>query len=180
MLQLDIVISEEYDEETETFGTKQVVVLQLEHSLVSLSKWESQWRIPFLSSEDKTAEQTLSYVVCMILPGDYPPETFGKLTNEHFKAINDYINENQTATWVHEDGKPGPHEIVTAELIYYWMIALEIPFECQHWHLSRLLMLIKVCNAKNNTGKPKKTPAMSNAERRSLNAKRRQELGTKG
>lgn len=180
MLQLEVVTAEDYDEHTELFIAQSTVVLRLEHSLASLSKWESRWKIPFLSSEVKTSEQTLSYVLEMILPGDYSENVLNNLTDQHFAQINDYIADTMTATWVTEEPQTGPHEIITSELIYYWMIALGIPFECEHWHLNRLFMLIKVCNIKNGAGKKKTSTANSASRRRALNDQRRRELGTKG
>lgn len=180
MLRLEVVISEGYDEETSEFTKAESVIIELEHSLVSLSKWESQWCIPFLSNEEKTEEQVLSYVLCMILPGGYPESALHKLNQRHFEQVNEYINSKMTATWVHEDNPVGPHEIITAELIYYWMIALGIPVQFENWHLNRLLMLIKVCSIKNNAGKKKIRPGNSAAERRALNEQRRRELGTRG
>jgi hypothetical protein len=180
MLQLEVVTAEDFDEHTLLFIAQNTVVLQLEHSLVSMSKWESEWKIPFLSSDEKTPEQTLSYVLHMILPGDYPPQTLQYLNSTHFEKVNEYIADKMTATWVHEDPQTGPHEIVTSELIYYWMIALGIPVEFQHWHLNRLMMLIRVCNIKNNAGNKKPNPRNSAARRKELNDQRRKELGTKG
>lgn len=179
MLRLKVVTAEDYDEKANLYIEKSAITLELEHSLVSLSKWESKWEIPFLSSEDKTDEQVADYIRMMLVSGDFPEEVWEHLRKPHYDQINDYINAKMTATTVREHNKQPQQEIVTAELIYYWMIALGIPFECEHWHLARLLMLIKVCNIKN--GKPEKKSARDvAAERTALNAARKAKLGTKG
>jgi len=178
VLRLHVTTAEDYVEATQEFVAKSSVVLELEHSLVSVSKWESKWEIPFLSSEDKTEEQILDYVRMMYLGEDFPDQVVPKMTRAHFDSINDYINKKMTATWFRNEPSGPSREIVTAELIYYWMIALSIPFECQHWHLSRLLTLIRVCNIKNNP--EKKGVRQSMADRRRLNQERKAQLGTKG
>lgn len=154
--------------------------LQLEHSLISLSKWESKWCKPFLSQEDKTAEETVDYIKFMTLTQNVRPEVYEILTEENIKQINEYIGAPMTATTFSDDGrKKANREKITSELIYYWMIALNIPFECQKWHLNRLLTLVRVCNVKNEP--PKK---MSNREimqrNAALNAARRKKLNSKG
>lgn len=178
MLQLAVMTVEGFNEATNEFVAAESETVELEHSLVSLSKWESKWELPFLSNEKKTDEQVLDYVK-MMSSAPLSEELLSKFTPEIYTAINNYINSKMTATWFSNQQEQSSTEIVTSELIYYWMIALGIPFECQHWHLNRLLTLIKVCNLKN--APPKK---MSRAEmqqrNRDLNAQRRAELGTKG
>jgi len=178
VLQLAVMTVEGFNEATNEFVAAESETVELEHSLVSLSKWESKWELPFLSNEKKTDEQVLDYVK-MMSSAPLSEELLSKFTPEIYSAINNYINSKMTATWINDHQEAKSTEIVTSELIYYWMIALGIPFECQHWHLNRLLMLIKVCNLKN--APPKK---MSRAEmqqrNRDLNAQRRAELGTKG
>ena len=181
MLRLVIPIAPEgWDEQKEEFVEAKTQVLQLEHSLVSLSKWESKWCKPFLSSENKTEEEILDYIKFMTLTQSVNPEVYSHLTAENFKEIDRYINAPMTATTFSEDknGKRN-REIVTAELIYYWMIALTIPFECQKWHLNRLLTLIRVCNIKNQPPKKKgrRETASSYA---ALNAARRKQYNSKG
>lgn len=179
MLRLKIVKAEGFDEEESVFVATDVLVLELEHSLLSLSKWESKWQIPFLSTNQKTDEQVLDYVRMMSSGTEISDETFAMFTAANYTEINDYINTEMTATrFKARQDKPN-HEIVTAELIYYWMIALEIPFECQFWHLSRLLALIKVCNIKNQPAK-KMNRAEAALERQRLNDLRRKESGSKG
>jgi hypothetical protein len=179
VLQLKILAAESFDEATSKFVSPVEAVLELEHSLVSLSAWESKWKIPFLGDKPKTNEQVLDYVIMMFSGTEFSEDLLGKLSDENIKEINDYINDKMTATWFREEKHQDSGEIVTAELIYYWMIALGVPFECQHWHLNRLLTLIKVCNIK-NAPKKKLSRAEAIQQQRDLNAQRRRELNTKG
>lgn len=180
MLQITIPSQELWDEAKEEFVQMKGRTLQLEHSLVSLSKWESRWHKPFLSKNEMTFEETVDYVRCMTMTQNVDPEIYDYLTKENIQAINRYIEDPMTATTISEDknGKSG-REVITAELIYYWMIALNIPIECQKWHLNRLLCLIKVCNIKNHP--PKRRSHRELAQRNSkLNASRRKRLKTRG
>lgn len=180
MLRFTIPSLESYDEISHEFIYSEEVTLELEHSLASLSKWESIWEKPFLGTEEKTTEETLSYVYCMTLSDNVTPEIVQRLSNDHVKQINNYIDSKMSATWFTEKDKPTRgRETITAELIYYWMIALNIPFECQHWHLSRLFTLIKVCNAKNAPPK-KMTKQDMLAERNRINAQRKAAHNTSG
>lgn len=181
MLTLIIPAVEGWDPRKEEFvESKPEVKLQLEHSLVSLAKWESKWHKPFLGKGEKTDEEVLDYIKCMTITQNVNPEVYERLTNENVKEINAYINDPMTATTVAEDksGKVN-REIVTSEIIYHWMMELSIWPECQKWHLNRLLMLVKVRNAK--LAPPKKKSVgerlMSNA---ALNAARRKKLNSKG
>ena len=180
MLTITIPATEMWDEKNEKFIDIKECRLQLEHSLVSLSKWESKWCKPFLFTNDKTAEEIMDYVRCMTLTTNVSPEVYYGLTSENIKAINAYIEAPMTAThFGSERNGSGKREVVTSELIYYWMIALNIPFECQKWHLNRLLTLIRICNIKNQPAKKmsRKEIMSRNAV---LNAARRKQLGTKG
>lgn len=181
MLQIKIPISPEgWDEEKQMFVEPKVKVLNLEHSLVSLSKWESKWCKPFLSKDAKTTEETIDYIRCMTLTQNVDPEVYTHLTAENIAQVNEYIGAPMTATTFRED-KPGRNnrEIVTSELIYYWMIAQQIPVEFQKWHLNRLLTLIRVCNVK-NAPPEKKSKGDIMRRNAALNAARRQQLNTKG
>lgn len=169
-----------FDEVKEEFLDVEPVVLQLEHSLISLSKWESKHKVPFLSTSDKTTQQTMDYIECMILNPDFPPEVLALLSREDFEKINDYIESSESATTFGKMPKtPGRGETITAELIYYWMVAFTIPFECERWHLNRLFALIRICNIKNQ--KPKKMSRQElSRQYHDLNQKRKAELGTSG
>lgn len=180
MLEIKVeLMSEQWDEQNQTFIPAKFQILRLEHSLVSLSKWESKWQKPFLNKQDKTHEEIMDYIKCMTLTQNVDPDVYDHLDNNNIIAINDYIDSPMTATTFNEQGGRANREIVTSEIIYYWMIALNVPFECQKWHLNRLLTLIKVCNIKNQP--PKK---MSNKDIMSrntaLNKARRQRLNSKG
>ena len=182
MLTLQIQPREFFDERKQEFINFEGCSLQMEHSLISLSEWEAKWKKPFLNKpESRTNEELLDYFRCMTITKNVNPLAFASLTQEHINTIVNYINDPMTATWFSEDGKPNkrPTEIVTSELIYYWMIAQNIPFECRKWHLNRLLTLIRVCNVKNNP--PKKMSKADIARRqRELNEQRKKKLGTKG
>lgn len=181
MLQIAIPIGPElWDEKKKEFVDPKVQVLQLEHSLVSLSKWESKWCRPFLSKPPVTNEEVLDYIKCMTLTKNVKPEVYEYLTRTNIQEISDYIYAPMTATTFSKDenGKRN-REIITAELIYYWMIAANIPFECQKWHINRLITLIKVCSIKNAT--PKKRSKRETANRyAAMNAARRKQFNSKG
>lgn len=179
MLRITIPETEFYDETKEEFITYKAQVLQLEHSLVSISKWESHWNKPFLSEKDKTFEELLDYVKCMTITQNVSDDVYRRLTRQNVDEINTYIESPMTAT-TFSDRKESPNrEIITSEIIYYWMVTFNIPFECQKWHLNRLLTLIKVCNIKMNP--PKKMGRQELAQRnRELNAARKARLNTKG
>lgn len=171
---------EKWDEEKEEFVSAKYQILQLEHSLLSLSKWESKWCKPFLSTDAKTDEETMDYIKHMTLNPTIDPSVYGNLTSENIEDINKYIYAPMTATtFVDDKTSKRNQEIITAELIYYWMIALNIPFECQKWHLNRLLTLVRVCNIKNTP--PKKMNKRATASRYAqLNAARRKQFNSKG
>ena len=179
MLKITIPAIEQYDESTNTFLHSKEQSLQLEHSLVSLSKWESKWRKPFLTKNEKTVEETIDYIRCMTITQNVDDSIYNLITNENIKQVREYIEADMTATTFSNEKKATNREIITAEIIYYWMIALNVPFECQKWHLNRLLTLINVCNLKNTPPKKmsKKEIASRNA---SLNAARKQSLRSKG
>lgn len=177
MLTIIIPETELYDEIRNEFKYVKEQKLVLEHSLVSLSKWESKWHKPFLSKDPKTREETIDYIRCMTV-NSVDPIVYQCVSSENIQEINKYIEDPMTATTIKSQNK-GKQEIITAEIIYYWMVALQIPFECQKWHLNKLLTLINVVNIKNKPPKKmsKKDIMSRNA---SLNAARRQALHTKG
>lgn len=155
------------------------VELELEHSLVSLSLWESKWEKPYLGYQEKTEEEILDYVRCMTL-NDVDPEVYSRLSAENLREIQDYILAPMTATTIQSQDKRGGREIITSEILYCQMIMLHIPVEFEHWHLNRLLTLIKVCAIKNDPN-PKKMPRAEAARQRAaLNAKRRAAMHSRG
>ncbi|MDD3288114.1 MAG: hypothetical protein PHX43_03815 [Alphaproteobacteria bacterium] len=180
MLRITAPETEQYDEKSGEFVIFKAQPLQLEHSLVSLSKWESKWKKPFLGKGEKTIEETIDYVKCMNLTQNVAPEVFSRLTTDNLKEIRLYLADSMTATTLPKSHKQvGVKETITSELVYYWMVSLNIPFECQKWHLNRLLMLINVCNVKSS--KPKKMSQKELASRNaSLNAARRKAMNSGG
>lgn len=179
MLNITIPEREMWDELKEEFVVFEGCKLKLEHSLVSLSKWESKWHKPFLDKKDKTPEEILSYIKFMTITQNVDDNVYTFLTEDNLKEIMEYIDDPMTATTIHEEKKPGKPRIITSELIYYWMFTNNIYSECQKWHLNRLLTLIRVCNAENNP--PKKMSKAQTAKKYAkLNAARRKAMNSKG
>lgn len=170
---------ETYNSQTRTFskyGLDHDYEICLEHSLVSISKWESKWHKPFLDDKNKTNEELVDYVKCMTISQNVDPKVYNFLTKKNFEDINAYIGDSHTATTLTVKKKAGgvkTSQFTTSELIYSWMIGLQIPFECQKWHLNRLLTLIRVCNANNNPDQNKMSKSDVRNKYRSLNAARR-------
>jgi hypothetical protein len=180
VLEITIPGEEFYNEETEEFFEKGGGTLQLEHSLVSLSKWEMKFEKPFLGPKEKTPDEMLWYIQAMVITPDFSPEVFSNITDENLLEVNKYISAKMTATWFAEEAnRRHSRETITAELIYAWMANLHIPFECQYWHLNRLLTLVRVCSEL-NAPKKKMTPQEAAAKQRTLNAQRKAKLGTTG
>lgn len=178
---LDIIVpaSERFDERKMEFVYCKEQKLTLEHSLIAVSKWESKFEKPFLSSE-KNSYEILEYIRCMTLTQNVKPEVYLNLTEENIKDIEAYISAPMTATTFKKiERKSGRNEIITAELIYYWMIAFNIPVEFQKWHLNRLLTLIEVCARKNELPKKMSKRDIS-AQHRAINAANRAKFHTKG
>lgn len=183
MLQITIPETEFYDEAQNEFVTVRRQELQLEHSLISVSKWESKWHESFLTRKDPmTLEQSIDYVRCMTLNKNVDPRCYATLSAKEMQRIDEYVNNPMTATTFNErDGgkKKGGRQVITSEIIYYWMTALQIPFECEKWHLNRLLTLIHVCDLKQQPSKKMSKAAAMN-QQRSLNAARRSRMHSKG
>ena len=180
MLQIKIPGADGWDERTEQFITLPDTTIVLEHSLISISKWESKWHMPFLGKDEKTPEQISDYIKCMTITPNVKEEVYDRITRDQVESIMAYINDPMTATTISQrEGRRVSREIVTSELIYYWMVALEIPFECQKWHINRLMMLIQICNIKNQPDKKmsKRSAMQQNA---ALNAARRQRAHSRG
>lgn len=187
MLTIHIPATELFNNSDQTFIYIKETTLCMEHSLVSISKWESKYHKPFISDTPKTDEELLYYLECMTITQNIDPVTYKALTRNDLQKINDYIGDSHTATTINNSKKTKPGEgkaksVVTSELIYYWMIANQIPPEYQKWHLNRLLTLIQVCDVENSSGQ--KGSKMSNKEilssNAALNAARRKKLGTRG
>lgn len=178
MLELELPGVEWFNEETQEFQYSKPVSLRLEHSLVSIAKWEANWKKPFLSREDKTLEETLDYVKCMTISQNISPDVYTRLGNQEIAKINEYIQEDRTATTIGKS-EPPSRRIVTSELIYFWMAQYNIPMECQKWHFSRLMTLLRIASIE-NAPKKKMSKRAVMSRNRSLNAARRKAMNTRG
>lgn len=180
MLEIKVPPSKFFDDERERFIKVAGGTLQLEHSLISVSKWEAVWNVHFLNNKNITDEQMVDYVRCMIVNRPADPQLYKYLSKENLEEVAKYLSAPMTATTFREFGKKAPdRSIITSEQIYSWMVAYGIPFECQKWHIKRLLTLIRVCQA-NNEPEKKMSRAELAAYNRELNAKRRAQYGTTG
>lgn len=180
MFQLNIPETELFDEAKNKRVHFKGATLQLEHSLVSLSKWESKWKVPFLGNNKLTTEMSIDYIRFMTMTQNVDPTVYNYISQQNIDDVRKYIEDPMTATTFRSEGKKGNRSVITAEIIYYWMVALQIPFDpCQKWHLNRLLTLIRVCDEKNS---PKKKMSKREAmnRQRSLNAARRAKYHTSG
>ena len=182
MLRIDVPTTEMFNQERQEFYEIKGCTLQLEHSLVSISKWESKWNVSFLGTTDKTDEQLLDYIRCMTITQNVKEEVYEIISHnaDILHTINEYIKAPMTATVIYsaEANKPQKKETITSELIYYWMIAANIPVEFQKWHLNRLLTLIKVCNAKNSPPEKRSKKEIAQ-EHAAINAARRKAMKAK-
>lgn len=179
MLRIIIPEQELYNEKENLFFKTKSQDLVLEHSLVSLSKWESKWQKPFLTKKGLTREETIDYIRCMTITQNVDPQIYNYITQDNLNTVRDYISEPMTATTFSKNDKKVTNEIITAEIIYYWMITFDIPFECQKWHLNKLLTLINVCSIKNQS--PKKMSKQELLSRqRAINEARKSRIGTRG
>ena len=179
MLKIVIPASELFDEKSSRFITIEEKELQMEHSLVSISKWESRWKKPFLSPDPKTRDETIDYIRCMTITQNVDSCVFLGLTDQNIRDVNAYISDKMTATTFKNSQKPGRGQIITSEIIYYWMISFNIPMECQKWHLNRLLTLIRVCDEKNRPGKKMSRREIA-SQNRMLNQARKAKSGSRG
>lgn len=181
MLRITIPAGEAFNEQTSEFISIKEQVLSLEHSLVSISKWESKWCKPFLGKEPKTRVEMIDYIRCMTLTQNVDPNVYDFINSDNIEQISKYIEAPMTATWFNEKETKGKHnnEVITSEIIYYWMVSFNIPVEFQKWHLNRLLTLIKVCSLKNEPQKK-----MSKREildrNKAINKARRESMHTSG
>jgi hypothetical protein len=182
MLSITIPAQEIFNEATSEFSELPEIKLELEHSLVALSKWESEFEKPFLTPEEKSTEEAIGYIRAMTLTDNVPDEAYKRLGNKQFEEINAYIEAKMTATWFTDHGrakKPASREIVTSELIYHWMIDHQVPKECEVWHLKRLITLIEVRSKKNAPPKKMSKSEML-AQRDKINAERKARMGSSG
>jgi len=179
MLKLVIPTVEYFDDVTEEFFTIEGGTLTLEHSLLSISKWEQKWHKSYLATDDKTADEIMDYIQCMIVNPNVDVKMLNNLTQQNIDDITKYINDPMTATVIHDGNKSKKKEIITNEQIYSWMIQLNIPVEFQKWHLNRLLTLIRVCQIRNEPQK-KMGRREQFEQQRALNAQRRAQMHSKG
>lgn len=181
MLQIIVHGIESWNERTEQFVTKgEDVLLCLEHSLVSISKWESKYNTPFYKIDDKTTEQLMFYVKCMTLNEEsISDDIYNRLTSDNIKTISDYIESPQTATVLYTRNKSNSHDIITSEYIYCFMTEFRIPFECQYWHINRLITLIRICDARQAPQQQRSENELRDMYSK-LNAERKAKLNTKG
>lgn len=180
MLEITIPGIECWDESKEEFITIKEQKLRLEHSLVSISKWESKWHKPFYSNVSKTTEEAIDYIRCMTLTKNVDPNVYNLLSEENIDQINSYIEDAMTAKKFYDNGKSRTNnDVITSELIYYWMISLNIPVEFEKWHINRLLTLIRVFNEKNQPEKKLSRSEIINRNK-ALNKARREKLNSKG
>lgn len=182
MLTITIPTIESYDENICEFVQSKEQRIQLEHSLVSISKWESKWHRPFLTKDEKTIQESIDYLKCMTITQNVDDSVYERINMDHISEVSRYIKDSMTATTIGSDARKNQttsREIVTAEIIYYWMVSLNIPFECQKWHLNRLLTLIEVCNIKNQPAKKVGKKEML-SRNQAINAARKSSLNTKG
>lgn len=170
MLRIYVPKCELWDEVHEEFIRTKAYTLRLEHSLVSISKWEAKHHISFFVTK-LSGELLLSYIKCMTLNPDAPDNVYMALTNANLKAILDYINDPMTASKVSADvTRVGRDDYVTSELVYYWMTKYNIPAEYEKWHINRLIMLIRICIEKEKPPK-KMTQAELYARHAAINAR---------
>lgn len=182
MLNLVIPESEWFDSNTNKFIYYPETKLQMEHSLIAISKWEAKWKKPFLRKEQRTTEEFIDYLRCMTINQNVDPKIYYRLGKKEIDIIQQYIDDPHSATTFSnfKENKPGKKEVITSELIYYWMVSAQIPFECEKWHLSNLMNLLRIADIKSG-GKSNKMPkADTYKQYRALNEARRAKHHSKG
>ncbi len=182
MLQITVEGGETYDEEKNLFSYGSPFELRLEHSLVSISKWEMKWELPYLKTVEKkkiTDAQFKDYIRCMTMNQNVPEDVYDRLSFEQYKKISEYTKRKMSASWINKGVTRHSSETVTSELIYYWMFSFNIPKECEKWHLNRLLMLIDIFAVKNQPNN-KMSKADIYKQNAALNAARKAKYHTKG
>lgn len=178
-LKLDIPQTELFDESTNKVYMCKPCSITLEHSLVSIHKWEQKYHRSFFSKGPKTRDELLDYIRFMTLTSNVDPLVYYSLKSYHFKDIDEYMNNPMTASTIVDTNQGKSRDVVTAELVYWWMIEFQIPYECRKWHIKTLMSLIRVCNAKSQ--KPKKMPKKAVMNQYSaLNELRRQQMNSRG
>lgn len=182
MLKIIVPGEEGFDETTNKFlKLSKDVELKLEHSLVSLSKWESKWKKPFIGRDDRTTEETIDYIKCMTITQNVDDSVYDRLSVKNIKQVIDYINDPMTATTItSSDRQQEETKVITSERIYCWMFSLGIPMECQKWHLNRLIMLIRVCSIEMNPNKKTMSKNEIYSQNKRLNELRRKAMRSKG
>lgn len=175
MITITVPEQELFDEATGDFINIPKTELHLEHSLISLSRWESKWKKVFLSTEDHTKEEIMDYIYCMSTDKNLNPAVLPYIDPKSYQKIIDYIADPNTATKIYDrrPNRGGKKEIMTSEIIYYYMIYYGIPISCEKWHLNRLLTLIRICGIKGGTTSQNMDLNSIFAQNRALNAKRR-------
>lgn len=179
MLQIILPEIRSFDERTEEFITLSPVTLKLEHSLISLHKWESKWHKSYLHSQNLSSEEVLDYIRCMSLDPNLDVKVLDRLTQSNLKQIEEYVHNPMTATTFNVKDRKRDKTIITAEVLYYYMINFGIPFECAKWHLNQLFALIQVCSLKNAPSK-KTNKKETAANWAALNKARRARTGSRG
>ena len=180
MLQITLPECEIWDENKQEFIYKKELTLQMEHSLLSLSKWESKYHKSFIHTKEKTNEEALDYIKFMTITQNVKPETYERFTSNHFKQINNYIGEPMTATTFSDNStKKGRRQIVTAEVIYDWMLSLNIPMDREKWHLNKLITLIRVRSINSQPAKKKSSAELARSYA-ALNAQRQAQQKMRG
>ena len=181
MLTIIVPETELFDSETQEFIYIKEQKLTLEHSLVSVQKWESRWKKSFLhNADERSYEEMIDYIRCMTITKNVDPLIYKNFPLDAIKQVQEYINDEMTATTFVDDKRRGGREIITAELIYFWMVNFGIPFECKKWHLNQLLTLIRVCAIKSESASRKMNQKEILKQNQELNTLRRQRLKSKG